>query len=659
MCGIAGMIDLSGRRRQVSPGRLRAMAGAIIHRGPDEEGFLYEPGIGFANRRLSIVGLADGQQPVRSEDGRVQAVFNGEFFDYPELKAELQARGHVFRTHCDTELIPHLWEDHSDRLVDKLRGQFAFAVHDSRNDRVLIARDRFGICPLYWTIQEEDGGRWLLFGSEIKAILASGLVKAKPDLKGISSFFTFFGVPGPRTCFEGIQALRPGQVLDIHITAGREALVDRRSYFDLDFPDRGDEVRAPLPELVDRFEHVLLSAVKRRLRADVPVVSYLSGGVDSGIVVAMACKVLGRPIPSFTIRITDPNLDETERAMETANMLGCKPFVVDFGPSEALDTYPELIEAAESPVIDTSCAALLMLSRAVHQQGYKVALTGEGSDEWMAGYPWHKTFRVTSFIDRLTGLSFSTTIRDLFLGTSSGRQFPAGMARRVRDSIGGYNGWLDIYGLVGMSKLRLFSDNMLETAFAHNPFSDLELPLERFRKIHPLNRELYMSGRCHLPGLLLNAKGDRIAMRNSVEARYPFLDESVYRFLADIHPDYKFKGLREKHILREMAERWLPKNIARRRKAMFRAPFDSFHLESAPRYVSQLLSEESLKRTGYFDPKGLAAARAAYPTMRRNDPRRTSIEMGLAGLVSTQLWHHVYIDPVLCDLPGWTPPAIT
>jgi asparagine synthase (glutamine-hydrolysing) len=205
----------------------------------------------------------------------------------------------------------------------------------------------------------------------------------------------------------------------------------------------------------------------------------------------------------------------------------------------------------------------------------------------------------------------------------------------------------------------LFSDNMLETAFAHNPFSDLELPLERFRKIHPLNRELYMSGRCHLPGLLLNAKGDRIAMRNSVEARYPFLDESVYRFLADIHPDYKFKGLREKHILREMAERWLPKNIARRRKAMFRAPFDSFHLESAPRYVSQLLSEESLKRTGYFDPKGLAAARAAYPTMRRNDPRRTSIEMGLAGLVSTQLWHHVYIDPVLCDLPGWTPPAIT
>jgi asparagine synthase (glutamine-hydrolysing) len=299
-----------------------------------------------------------------------------------------------------------------------------------------------------------------------------------------------------------------------------------------------------------------------------------------------------------------------------------------------------------------------MLSRAVHQQGYKVALTGEGSDEWMAGYPWHKTFRVTSFIDRLTGLPFSTAIRDLFVSMAPGRKFPASMARRVRESVGGYNGWLDIYGIVGMSKLRLFSDPMLETAFAHNPFADLELPLERFRKIHPMNRELYMSGRCHLPGLLLNAKGDRIAMHNSVEARYPFLDEQVFRFLADIHPDYKFKGLREKHILREMSERWLPRNIARRRKAMFRAPFDSFHIEGAPAYVTQLLSDESLRRTGYFSGKGLAEARAAYPRFARNDPRRTSIEMGLAGLVATQLWHHVYIEPVLCDLPGWTPPPI-
>jgi asparagine synthase (glutamine-hydrolysing) len=445
------MVDLSGRRRPVNPGRLRAMSGAIIHRGPDEEGFLFEPGIGFANRRLSIVGLADGQQPVRSEDGLVQAVFNGEFYDYPELKQELQARGHIFKSHCDTELIPHLWEDHADRLVDRLRGQFAFAVHDSRANRVVIARDRFGICPLYWTVAEEDAAKWLIFGSEIKAILASGLVKARPDREGISSFFSFFGVPGPRTCFEGIHALRPGQLLDIFLTPGRDAVWQRRSYFDMDFPDRGDEVRAPLGELVDRFEKVLYGAVERRLRADVPVVSYLSGGVDSGIVVAMASKALGRPIPSFTIRITDPHLDETDRAMETANKIGCKPFVVDFGPGEALNTYPELIEAAESPVIDTSCAALLMLSRAVHQQGYKVALTGEGSDEWMAGYPWHKTFRVTSFIDRLTGLPFSTAIRDLFVSMAPGRKFPASMARRVRESVGGYNGWLDIYGIVGMS----------------------------------------------------------------------------------------------------------------------------------------------------------------------------------------------------------------
>lgn len=658
MCGIAGMIDLSGLRRPVEQARVRAMAQAIVHRGPDEDGFFFAPGIGFANRRLSIVGLADGKQPLANEDNTVHSVFNGEFYDYPELKAELEGRGHTFRTHCDTELIPHLWEDYQDNLVDRLKGQFAFAVFDSRNNRVVLARDHFGICPLYWARVRHGDGEWLLFGSEIKAILASGMITPRPDKRGISGFFTFFSMPGPLSCFENIHSLRPGQILDIRLPDNRPAIVDRRSYYDLEYPEQGKERIGSIPDLADEFEKVLYASVERRLRADVPVVSYLSGGVDSGIVVAMASKAMGRPIPSFTIRITDPALDETSRAMETARHVGCDPFVVDFGPNEAMNTYPQLVTAAESPVIDTSCAALLMLSKAVHDRGYKVVLTGEGSDEWLAGYPWHKIHKMTRFMDLLPGMPLSHKLRDAAMILGGGPRYPASQRASIRQSVGGHNGWLDFYGIVGLSKLRLFAPDMLELALDHNPYQDLELPTAKMNTYHPLNRELYLSGRAHLVGLLLNAKGDRIAMHNSVEARYPFLDERVFRFIADIHPKYKLRRTTEKYLLRVMAERWLPKNIAWRQKAMFRAPFDSLYLENAPPFVEQLLSEESIKKSGYFEHTKVQHWREKYKSLGRFNPARLSVEMGLIGVVSTQLWHHTYINASLCELPGWQAPKI-
>ncbi len=369
MCGIAGIIDLSGTGRPAPTGAIGAMADALIHRGPDEDGFLARPGLAFASRRLSIVGLADGRQPIHNEDGTVSVVFNGELFDYPEMRAELEGRGHRFTTHCDTELIPHRWEDHQEDLFSHLRGQFAFALWDAPRRRVILARDRFGICPLYWTRQTVQGGDWLLFASEIKALLASGLVDARPDPRGINHLFTFYALPGPITCFEGIQLLPPGHYLSIQFgAAGEPARVSERVYWQIDFPDRGQEdYESSGRQLADRLEETLLGAVTRRLRADVPVVSYLSGGVDSSMVVALASRVRGEPIPTFTIRITRPDLDESSEASLVARHLGVNPVVVDCGPEEVLSNYPALIRAAEGPVIDTSCAALLMLAREVHR----------------------------------------------------------------------------------------------------------------------------------------------------------------------------------------------------------------------------------------------------------------------------------------------------
>jgi asparagine synthase (glutamine-hydrolysing) len=654
MCGIAGAIDMSGNR-SFPNGALVAMADAIQHRGPDEDGYFQSAGIAMASRRLSIIGLFDGRQPISNEDSTISVVFNGELFDYPEQKAALESKGHRFRTHCDTELFPHLWEEYGEDMFDRIRGQFAFALWDSRQQRLIVARDRFGICPLYWT----RVGDWLLFASEIKALIASGMVPVRPDLRGINHLFTFFAMPGPVTCFDGIAALLPGHFLDINRNQtpsdqGACRRVRDRIYWEIDFPDRGHEEDGTAKGLTDRFEEVMLAAVDKRLRADVPVVSYLSGGVDSSLVVAMASKVRGQPIPTFTIRIDDPQLNETEEAGIVARHIGARPHVINVGANEVLNTYPRLVTAAESPVIDTSCAALLLLAQDVHASSFKVALTGEGADEWLAGYPWYKVHKLLGWLDVVPGLPLSTRIRRLFLKWSGAPSIPKEWIQRTLAVVGGPNPWLDIYGLVSIAKMRFFGPELRQVMADHHPYADLGLNQERLAHWHPLNRGLYLGARIHLPGLLLNAKGDRVAMHSSVETRYPFLDEDVYSFLAGIHPRWKMRGLGDKHLLRLLAERYLPREIAWRRKAMFRAPFDSFHIDNTPAFIEQLFSPESLRRTGYFDAKAVGHWRKAFKEMRPRSTQRLSIEMGLAGVLSTQLWHHLYVDSSLAELPGLT-----
>lgn len=650
MCGIAGIIDLSGQRT-VQDEVARRMAQAIIHRGPDEEGFHFRPGLALASRRLSIVGLADGQQPVTNEDGNITVVFNGELFDHLEKRAELEARGHRLVKHCDTEVIPHLWEEHRQGMFERLRGQFAIALWDERERRLMLGRDRFGICPLYWTRQ----GDWLLFASEIKALLASGLVPARPDRRGIDHLFSFSALPGPITCFEGVQLLRAGHYLDIAPGGenGRTPEIVERAYWEMDFPDEGDEERGDDPrKLVDEFEQVLLRAVDTRLKADVPVGSYLSGGVDSSMIAALACSLRGSAINTYTVRVDVPELDELDAANLVARHIKTKPPIVqEFRDADAVNTYPELIRAAEAPVIDTSCAALLQLARRVHECGQKVVLTGEGADEWLVGYPWYKAAKAIGFLDILPGLRLSDLARRGYLRLNKVPQYPLAFRREIEATIGGPNAWIDSYGLLGLSKLRFYSESMHEVRSQARPWADLQMPLERAKRWHPLNRGIWVAGRVTLAGHLLQAKGDRVSMHSSVEVRYPFLDEEVFSFLARLDPKWKLRGFRDKHLLRLLAERWLPPSVYQRQKVIFRAPLDSFHLEPEPPYVAQLLSEESLKRTGYFDPAAVQQWRRAFRQMREGSLPRLSVEGGLAAVVATQLWHQLYIDSSLAELP--------
>jgi asparagine synthase (glutamine-hydrolysing) len=659
MCGIAGILHLAGRR-PAPIGATRAMAQALVHRGPDEDGFLDLPGVSLASRRLSIVGLNDGHQPIANESGSIHVVFNGELFEHLDIRAGLEKRGHRFHTHCDTEIVPHLWEEYGERMFDQLRGQFALALWDEQQGCLLLARDRFGICPLFWTRQ----GNWLLFASEIKALLASGLVSARPDRRGINQVFTFFALPGPVSCFEGVQSLQPGHFL--RIQRGRHELalaeVQDRTFWEIDFPMQGAESNHGCTgrgtrNLVDEFESVLLRAVERRLRADVPVVSYLSGGVDSSIVATLAGHIRGEPLPVFTIRILDPRLDETNRASAVAHCLKAEQTIVDCGADDVVGVYPSVIRTAESPVIEPASAALFLLAREVHAQGYKVALTGEGSDEWLAGYPWYKVHKIASLLDIIPGLPLSQFLRRTFLWATGAPSFPWSVVRRNQMAVGGHNGWLDMYGLMGMSKLRFYSREMQESLREHFPFDDLQLNADRLRRWHPLHRALYLGARVMLPGLLLSARGDRVAMHSSVETRYPFLDEDVFTFLARLHPRWKLHGLRDKHLLRLLARRWLPAEVANRPKAIFRAPFTSFGLDASPGWVDQLFSVESLRKTEYFDVDAVQFWRRYFRRMRAGSMQRMSVEMGLVGVLTTQLWHHTYIESCLADLPSVTTAA--
>jgi asparagine synthase (glutamine-hydrolysing) len=653
MCGIAGIIDLQGLRA-VPEGSIQRMARALLHRGPDEEGFLVRPGLALASRRLSIVGLADGQQPMTNEDRNVFVVFNGELFDYVERRAELRNRGHRFVTHCDTEIIPHFWEEYREGMWERLQGQFAIALWDEQKRQLQLGRDRFGIAPLFWTRQND----WLLFASEIKGLLASGMIPARPDRRGIDHVFTFSAMPGPRTCFEGIQLLPPAYFLSI--TPGNEngtsAEIKERAYWEMNFPDEGtEEWGDDSKRLVDDFESVMLQSVEERLRADVPVGAYLSGGVDSSMIVALACKLKGPAINTYTVRVHAPKLDELDAASLSAQHIGAKPPIVqDFRDEDALATYPKLISAAEAPVIDTSCAALLQLSGRVHSCGQKVVLTGEGADEWLVGYPWYKAAKLMGFLDLMPGVALSKIVRDSYLRLNKVPHFTNVWREEVENSIGGPNAWIDAFGLLAISKLRFYSEPMREMLAQTNPWMELNFPLARARRWHPLHRGVWVAARVLLAGHLLQAKGDRVAMHSSVEVRYPFLDEDVFDFLAKLHPRWRLRGFRDKHLLRLLAERWVPKSVARRHKVIFRAPLDSFHMDPEPLFVRQLLSEESLRKTGYFDLAAVNRWRTDFGKMRAGSLPRLSVEMGLMAVVATQLWHHLFMGGGLADLPEWS-----
>lgn len=632
MCGLVGYLDPS-----VDPfqGRtlLKGMTGVIAHRGPDAEGCWTAPSVGLGHRRLSIVGLSDGQQPMLSADGELVITYNGEVFNFVELRAELEARGHHFRTGSDTEVILHLYQAYGLDCVSRLNGDFAFALWDSRLRRLVLVRDRMGVRPLY---HARIGGGFY-FASEIKALLRVPGFAAQLDPLALDDIFTLWAPQAPRTAFAGVSELPPGHMLVVE-----NGETNIRAYWSLDYPDAGD---APLDgDPVQREEQLralLEDAVRIRLRADVPVGSYLSGGLDSSIVSAMAARQNAGGLSTFSVAFDSAEHDESRFQHAVASAIGSRHASIQCSGADIARIFPEVIAHAEQPVLRTAPAPLYLLAGLVRDSGLKVVLTGEGADEVFAGYDIFKESRVRRFCARKPGSRIRPLLFQRLYPYLPGLQ---GQSPEYLASFFGVDGALDDplfshrprFRNTAAAK-RLFSPELRAQIGSYDAAEAMAASLpERFARWHPLHQAQYLEARFLLPGYILSAQGDRMAMAHGVEGRFPYLDHRVVEFAAGLPPEMKLNGLEEKRILRRAGQALLPPEVSARPKQPYRAPdSECFIGPDAPEYVAETMSLRQVTEDGLFNPRavdGLMAKARAQGLKGFRD------NAAFVGVLSTGLW---------------------
>lgn len=599
MCGIVGYFD---RDHERPPDRalLARMTRTLTHRGPDADGFFLDRQAGLGFRRLSIIDLEGGNQPLSNEDGSIVCVCNGEIFNYRELRAELIARGHTFRTNSDCEVLPHLYEEAGAGLTARLNGQFAFVILDRRRETMVAARDPVGICPLYYATA--DG--LFLCASEIKALLVHPAVGRDVDPIALDQIFCLPGIVSPRTLLRSVRSVRPGH----RLTVTRSAVTES-AYWDLDYPSLTDATDVPLPSeaaYVDQLDAALDRSVRLRMRADVPVGVYLSGGLDSAVTAALSAAhaPAGQPLHSFSVRFADPAICEGRYQQLMANHIGSRHHDTRFDWSDVMARLPQVIWHAEQPLKETYNTASLALSGLVRDEGLRVVLTGEGSDELFAGYLSYK-------FDRFRAANGQTPVSDA--------------ERRVRDQLWGdgdlmyERSFTDFWRTLSP----LYSPAVREAlderrAWADEPLVDRDKVRGRDR----LHQRSYLDFKLRLGDHLISDHGDRMAMASSVEARYPFLDPQVIDVARRVPPALKLKGFTEKYLLKQTARRFVPAAIVDREKFAFVAPGSPSLVAQPHPLIDHLLDPARLRRQNYFDPDAVSALRARYaqPGFRINAP---------------------------------------
>ena len=617
------------------------MIATLAHRGPDERGIHVGEGVGLAHARLSIIDLATGQQPMQGPDGTTWIVFNGEIFNFAALRSRLEAQGHVFRTRSDTEVILHLYQRHGDAFVEHLNGQFAIALWDARRHRMVLARDRLGIRPLYWT--RARGALW--FASEAKALFAALPGHARLDPLGIAQALTLWAPLDPDSAWQEVSTLPPGHLLSVEAD-GREHL---RCYWDWDFPEAGDTSRAwrDIDQAAGELRERLVDAVRLQLQADVPVGAYLSGGLDSSGIVALIRSATRTPVRSFSVAFSQPEFDESDHQQAMVRHLGTDHTTLHIDSSDIGAAFPRFVAHAETPVLRTAGVPLMLLADEVRRQGYKVVLTGEGADEVFAGYDLFKEAKVRRFwarqpesrarpalLARLYGyLANSPSSNPAFAAAFFGQ----GMEHIDRPVFAHLPRWST------SGRARAFLSAELRSELADfDPLALVESRLPAsIRHWAPLARDQYVEAKTLLAGYLLASQGDRAAMAASIEGRYPFLDHTLVEFANRLPPQWKIHGLTEKHVLRKALSDLLPAEILARTKQPYRAPdSQSFFIDGRPLdYVAEAFDRDALQADGMFDP---VATSRLFAKAMAGKATGFADNQAFVGILSTRLLQNLH-----------------
>ncbi len=633
MCGIAGFIDPRKTFSEAEGERiLNRMMTRIHHRGPDECGLYLEHGMGMGNVRLSIIDLSGGQQPLSNEDGSLWIVYNGEVFNYIELHAELIKKGHRFKTQSDTEVILHMYEEYGAEALQYLNGQFAFAIWDNQKKECFFARDRVGIRPLFYS----DVNGALVFGSEIKALFEYPKIRRSFSSEALKEVFTFWTTLSPRTVFEGVYELPPG-----HFAWYRKGRFEIKKFWSLQFATASTRFNGTPGDALDQFRYLLTDSVELRLRSDVPVAAYLSGGLDSSATTALIRKVAPGHLNTFSIGFEDNVFDETEYQQQVSQYFQTNHKSIVCSATDIAEWFPKVVWHSEIPLLRTSPAPMMGLSKLVHEHGIKVVITGEGADEALAGYNIFKETLIRQFWSRQP----QSKIRPLLLK----KLYP----------------YLPNISQASPGVLRMFFGYQLEATdspvYSHllrwQNTSNIQKHFipelnEHLRHYHPveqyaerirpeiqgislLAKAQLIETNVFMSGYLLSSQGDRMAMANSVEGRYPFLDYRLLEFAASLPDEFKLKGMNEKFILKELMSDELPTTVLKRHKQAYRAPIlDAFLSSKVPDYVNDQLSGDRIKECGVFNPVSVNNLISKIKTAQI--PSEID-NMALVGILSTQL----------------------
>jgi asparagine synthase (glutamine-hydrolysing) len=654
MCGIAGFVSIDGLPLDPSRSTIQRMTDIIVHRGPDSEGHHVESLVHLGARRLSIQDIAGGKQPVDNEDGTVTVVFNGEIYNFKELREELLQRGHQLKSKSDTEILPHLYEEYGLDFVNRLNGQFAIALWDSVRRKLLLVRDRVGKKPLFYAIRRGV----LVFGSEIKSILLHPAVERRVDPRCLDTLFTFLMPVNPRTMFEGINNLPPGRMLEVQ---GGDVKVIK--YWELPLPDLSTVPKATDEEWIERIRDALKRSVRYRLISDVPIGVFLSGGLDSSVIAALVSEMSSGPVQTYSMVHEDDAYDEREYSDAVAERLGTDHHRVVITAAEIAQRLPQLVWCVEAPSLKTSNAAYLKLYKAAKDRS-TVILTGEGADEALGGYPNIRMLKVLDFYRRHPNLPGARKLMD--------REIPPGTAVRVtyyepneldpeeRARV------LERYGCVPADlqrfrantklKERLFSRELraqIGEFSAESDFASSLVNTELLRGKSPTQQSQYFEYLLKLPNFLLINSGDRPAMANSVENRCPFIDYEFVELCMKLPLNLRVRGLNEKYVLKRAFETALPAKVLKRKKRGFSTFFvSSVYRKGRPEYLDDALSERAVRAAGMFEYSEVAAMKKALDDPDLSKEKQLALEPSFALVVTAQLWHQQFIERFDPSGPG-------